>query len=332
MLYLRMGPRFLFVRTEAVEDLKDYLIRELEGETVSFHQGLDNASDDCTLCFLTDTDKIRTSIEDAKEIILIKEVASVCLASIINSHIGELLHRVDMGPASMVMRIAGNEAKIIERLKRDFNGEPVDWEEGIRKGEKGDTILSLTQKPINEGIRERDFIVPSILLPHPASYIQKKLRNEGLLYITQSLDRGEWYEFRINIYDSYGKYNEHYQRLIYILSVLEIGMVLGESWTKDHALMLYSVLAFQIRLFTFYTPIEIKKLLMSLEYNLEGKRLVDFDLYYRNKKISWRDVDKSKAKRYKEEICRGFRLELYERLADKDRERLLEMEEGLNQN
>ena len=331
MLYLRMGPRFLFLRTDSMEEIKKYLLDELAGENTSFHEGLDQATDDCTLCFLTDKDKLKTSLEDAREIILIKEVASVCLASIINSHVGELIYRVDMGPASMVMRIAGNENKIIERLQLDFDGELVDWEEGIRKGEKGDTILSLTQKPINDRIKEKDFITPNILLPYPASYVQKKLRNEGLLYITQSLEGGEWYELRINIYDSYGNYNEHYHRLIYILSRLEIGMVLGEAWTRDHALMLYSVLAFQIRLFTFYTPVEIKKLLMSLEYDLNGKRLVDFDLYYRNKKISWIDVDKKKGRRFKEEECRKYRMELLERLLPEDVERLLHMEEALNQ-
>jgi len=332
MLYLRMGPRFLFLRTEAIEEMKDYLVKELEGEATGFHEGLDNATDDCTLCFITDKDKIKTSIEDAKEIILVKEVASVCLASIINSHLGELLYRVDMGPASMIMRIAGNENKIIERLRKDFSGDLVDWEEGVRRGEKGDTILSLTQKPINSRIKEKDFITPNILLPYPASYVQKKLRNEGLLYITQSLEGGEWYELRINIYDSNGNYNAHYHRLIFILSKLEMGMVLGESWTRDHALMLYSVLAFQVRLFTFYTPIEIKKLLMSLEYDINGKRLVDFDLYYRNKKVSWTDVDKRKARRFKEEDCRRYRLELLEKLADQDRETLLQMEEALEPN
>lgn len=331
MLYLRMGPRFLFLRTDAIESISNYLQKEMGGEITGFHEGLDQSSDDCTLCFITDKDKLKTSIEDARVIVLVKEVASVCLASIINSHVSELIHRVDMGPASMIMRIAGNEQKIMERITADFQGELVDWEEGIRKGEKGDTILSLTQKPINSRIKESDFITPNILLPHPASYVQKKLRNEGLLYITQSLQGGEWYELRINIYDSNGKYSQHYHRLIHILSKLEIGMVLGEAWTRDHALMLYSVLAFQVRLFTFYTPHEIKKLLMSLEYDLSGKRLVDFDLYYRNKKISWVDIEKKKGRRYKDEECRAYRLELLEKLLPEDRDRLLEMEAALNE-
>lgn len=332
MLYMRMGPRFLFLRTESIEGISQYLQKELGGEITGFHEGLDQSSDDCTLCFLTDKDKLKTSIEDARIIILVKEVASVCLASIINSHVSQLIERVDMGPASMIMRIAGNEKKIMERLIADFNGEMVDWEDGIRKGEKSDTIISLTQKPINSRIRESDFITPNILLSYPASYVQKKLRNEGLLYITQSLQNGEWYELRINIYDSKGRYTENYHRLIFVLSKLEIGMVLGEAWTRDHALILYSVLAFQVRLFTFYTPQEIKKLLMGLEYDLDGNRMVDFDLYYRNKKISWVDVEKKKGRRYKEEECRAYRLELLERLLPEDRERLLEMEAALIKN
>lgn len=329
MLYLRMGARFLFIRTEAVEAVKLFLIQQLGGKSTDFHKGNDEASEDSTLCFLTDKDKVKTSIEDAKEIILVNEVSSVCLASIINSHIEELVYRVDMGPSSLIMRIAGDEHRIIQRLREEYQGEPVDWEQGIEKGEKGDTLLSLTKKPINSILSEKDFIYPNLLLPYPVSLINKMLRVEGLRFITQSLESGEWYELRINIYDSKGRYQEHYDRLMFVLSKLEIGMILGETWTKDHALTLLSVLAFQVRLFTFYTPQEIKKLLMGLEYNMEGERLVDFDLYYRNKKISWVDINKKKGKRNKSVECKEYRLEYYEKMQRTDIQLLEAMEKGL---
>lgn len=321
-----MGPRFLFIRTEAIEKMKKFILSELNGKATTFHEGLNSATEDSTLCFLTDTKPVKTCIEDAKEIILVNEVASVCLSVIINSHINELVYRVDMGPASMVMRIAGDESKIIKKLQESYQGQLVNWIEGIRKGEKGDTLLALTDKPINGPLSEMDFIQPTLLLPFNASYIQKRLRVEGLRFITQSLESGEWYELRINIYDSYGKYEKHYDRLIYILSRLEMGMILGETWTRDHALILYSVLAFQVRLFTFFTPTEIKKLLMALEYTMEGERLVDFDLYYRNKKISWVDIEKVKGKRSKIDESRKYRQQLYEKLTEEDILQLTEME------
>lgn len=329
MLFLRMGPRFLFIRTEDIESIKFFLIHALGGKSISFPRGHDEASEDSTLCFLTDPDKVKTSIEDAKEIMLVNEVSSFCLASIINSHVEKLIHRVDMGPASMVMRVAGDEQKIIQRLQQEYQAETVDWEEGIRKGERGNTLLGLTKKPINAILSGKDFIQPNLLLPYPVSKIQKRLRIEGLRFITQSLESGQWYELRINIYDSKGRYQENYDRLIFILSKLEIGMILGETWTKDHALALLSVLAYQVRLFTYYTPHEIKRLLMALEFTLEGERMVDFDLYYRNKKISWRDIDKRKGRNTKATECIRHRRELYEKMEQRHIELLEAMEVGL---
>jgi len=330
MLFLRLGPRFLFVRTEDVEAVRFFLINELGGKSIVFPQGKDEASENSTLFFITDKDKVKTCIEDAKEIILVNESAAICLSNIINSHIDNIVHRVDMGPASLIMRVAGDQSKIIERLQREYNGELVGWEEGVTKGEKGDTLLSLTQKPLNNALSGEDLISPNILMPHPIPLIHKRLRVEGLRFITENLENYQWYELRINIYDSKGRYQEHYDRLMYIFDKLEIGMVLGETWTKDHALALMSVLAYQVRLFTFYTPQEVKQLLLGLEYTMGGERMVDYDLYYRNKKISWRDILSKKDKRSKEELSKQYRTQLYDKLRGEDVCLLEGLEKGLN--
>jgi hypothetical protein len=74
-------------------------------------------------------------------------------------------------------------------------------------------------------------------------------------------------------------------------------MILGESWTRDHALALFSVLAYQVRLFTLTEPAAVKRILMALEADDEGKRFVDMDLYYRNRKVSKSDKSVRDAKR-----------------------------------
>ncbi|ABR50711.1 hypothetical protein Amet_4640 [Alkaliphilus metalliredigens QYMF] len=329
MLYLRMGPRFLFIRTERIQKVKDFFLQEGQGIHTTFQEGLEQSTEDSTLIFITEKHHEKTSIEDAKEIILVNEVASACLAGMINHHVSQWVFRVDMGPASMVMRVAGDEQKIIQRIQEVYGGKLVDWEEGVKQGEKGDTILSLTKNPISGRLSSKDFINANLLLAHPVSFIHKKLRNEGLLFITQSLENSEWYDLQINIYDSWGNYKGHHDRLIFILSQLEIGMILGETWTKDHALILYSVIAFQVRLFTTYSPQEIKKLTMALEYDQNGERQVDFDLYYRNKKISWVDIDKRKGRRNKLEECKQYREELFLKLSEETQNTLIRMEKEI---
>ncbi|MEL7646885.1 MAG: hypothetical protein AAGU76_02270 [Sedimentibacter sp.] len=319
----------MFIRTENVDEITRFLKVNLHGEETEFKKGLGRASENSSLCFLTDINLEKTCVEDAKKIVHINDVASVILSSIINNHVCNLIQKVDMGPSSIVMRIAGNEQKLIETLKDAFAGREVDWIDGIRLGEKDDTIIAFTNKTISDSVDSSDFLDTKLLISQPAKEVQGRLRVEGLRYITQNLNDSQWYELRINIYDSYGKYKEHYDRLMFVLSKLEIGMILGESWTKDHAVILYSVLTYQVRLFTFFTPQEIKTILVALEFTAEGKRLVDFDLYYKNKKIYWYDVNQNKGRKTKSEESKIYRQNLYEKLKPEDVETLEHMEKSI---
>lgn len=327
MLFLRMGARLLFLRTEKIEELKDFIVNNLDGKLRGeFEECLDQSTEDSTIVFITDKHHEKTDIADAKYTILVNEASSILLASILTSHLSGLIHRADLGPAILIMRIAGDENKVVDRLKKSYDGEIISWKEGIRKGEKMDTLLALTNQPISGKVDGEDFMESLLLLPYPVNDVQKRLRREGIVFITQSMDGGEWYELRINIYDSRGNYLEHYKRLMLVLNQLELGMVLGETWTRDHALVLYSVLAYQVRLFTLHPPDKIKKLLLGLEYSEDGDRLVDFDLYYRNKKVSWVDIDRTRKNRNKVEEGKQYRKELLEKLSDETREKLLEKE------
>lgn len=329
MLLARMGPRYLFIRTKSIDEVTRFLEEGLNGETTDLWKAFEKASDNSTLCFITGVNHEKTRVEDAKKIVLVNEASTIILGTIINSHKCYLIDRVDLGPASVVMRIAGDERKLIERLKEMFSGKEVELIEGIGLGEKDDTIIALTNKAINGPVPPEDFLETKILIPKPIREVQQTLRLEALRLITQALDDSQWYELRINIYDSNGKYEENYKRLMFILSKLEVGMVLGESWTKDYAVMLFSVLTYQVRLFTFYTPYEVKKLLMALEYTVDGKRLVDFDLYYKNKKVHWHEPDKSKDRKNKVELSISYRKNLYEKLKPEDIEILENMEKNL---
>lgn len=329
MLLFRMGPRYLFIRSEKIDEVTNFLETNLNGEVTDYKRGVKIASEYSTLCFITDINHKKTYVEDAKKIILINDASTIVLSSIINNHACNLVHRVDMGPASVIMRIPGDGHKLIEKLKEIFDGKEVDLVDGIGLGEKDDTIISFTNEVLIGPVDE--LLETKLLVPQPIREVQEQLRLEGLKLITQSLDDSQWYELRINIYDSTGKYKENYDRLMFVLSKLEIGMTLGESWTKDYAVLLYSVLTYQVRLFTFFTPLEVKKILMSLEYTIDGKRLVDFDLYYKNKKIHWSDVIKAKAKIHKPEEATAYRKDLYEKLKPEDIKALESMEKTLIQ-
>ncbi len=329
MLFIRMGSRLMFLRTDQEEKLRDYLIKFQRAEPVSFEQGMEEGSDESTMIFITKENLQKTRIEDAKFILLINGPASICLTNLINSQISALINRVDMGPSTILMRIAGDEGLIKEEIKELYSGKVLSMDEAVDEGEDKDTILFLTYRQISSVIRARDLLKGTLLIKQPGWEVFKSLRSRGVLLITRSLENRKWYELRINIYDSREKYEVHYDRLNYVLSKLEVGMVLEEGWTKDHALVLFSVLAYQIKLFTFYKPEEIKRILIGLEYDEQGNRLVDFDLYYRNKKISRVDIDRTKGKRDKVEEAVKYRKSLLEQLSKAEQEELRAMEEKI---
>ncbi|MCK9444767.1 MAG: hypothetical protein M0Q14_09620 [Tissierellaceae bacterium] len=327
MLLFRMGPRYLFIRSEDIDGVADFLISNLNGQLTDFESGMANASEYSTICFITDTYPEKTYIEDAKKIVLVHDGSSVILSTILNNQACSLLSRVDYGPTSILMRIPGDEDKLVTRLQEIFHGVVVDWAEGIGVGEKDDTIISFTNRELRHTVSELK--KPKLLIEQPARLVKDKLRLEGFRLITQSLEESQWYELRINIYDSYGRYEDHYNRLIFILSKLEVGMILGESWTKDYAVMLYSVLVYQVRLYTFLKPLEVKKILVALEYTIDGQRIIDFDLYYKNKKVYWNEVRSPKNRKTKAEDSKIYRKDLYGKLSPESVKTLENMEKAI---
>ncbi len=142
------------------------------------------------------------------------------------------------------------------------------------------------------------------------------------------LENRQWNELEIRIYDSWGRYLDHYERLRAVLESLEAGMILGEGWGKDYAHILMAVKIYRLRLFTFLPAQTIKEILMGLEYGADGSRLVDFDLFSGKEKISLgRDRRrKSKTRGDRGSIGNGPRAQLFSQLFPEDRKHLEEWE------
>jgi hypothetical protein len=110
-----------------------------------------------------------------------------------------------------------------------------------------------------------------------------------------------------------------------VLNELDCGLILGESWGRDAALAFHSVGVYQIRLFTYLEPLEIKRITLGLEYDNDGNRIVDYDLFKKRKKLSWSQV---RSKEYKKRDDLGFyyRKELVKELTEDTKFELMALE------
>jgi hypothetical protein len=310
--------------------LEEYLVKSMDGKPVAIENAFNEASEDSSLVFITPTGLKATRVEDALSILHVPSSTSVILMRIINDGRAGLLEKAQLGPGVLIMRIPEEGRSIIDRMKEEYRGSILSFGEGISLGESEDTLIAFTDKSINRYMVDNRKDLPFLLINVPVDIMYKNIRRDAVRYITQSLADTEWYEYRINIYDSYGRYMQHLERLMLVFSDLELGFMLGERWTRDHALVLYSVTAYQVRIFSLLPPQRIKMLLIGLEFDGQGRRFADMDLYYRNKKVEFNSLALGIKKEDRPGLALRMRDEVLAGMSEESLKRFLEIEEKLD--
>lgn len=327
MNFVRKGPGYLFLRTKTPQRVEKKLVFSLGGESAGFCQALEGACEDSTVVFISHIGPKKTRVGDAVSIVLLQDTPPILLTRVINEKLTDIIHHVDIGPGQIVMRIPEEGEEVIQEVKENYGAETVSIRDGISRGEVEDTIISFTERPLRSNIGSLDLVEESLLVESSFNSVFQHLRQDCVRFITHGLDHSQWYEVKINIYDSDDEYEKQYERLVTVLSDLEVGFILGESWTKDHAIALLSVIAYQVRMFSIMPPREVKKILLSLEYNDQGKRIVDFDLYHRSEKVSWSSFRTGSYGR--SDLALELKKEVWGRLSEGTKEKLRELEEGM---
>lgn len=326
MLFIRRGPRCVFIRTGESEVLIDHITTAFGGTRCTFEEGLTKAQEFHSLLFFTEAGLAKTRIEDAHTIVHVPDESSSILSRLFQDRLQNRVANVQLGPGLILMRVVGSGEELAAELTQRYETTSLNLSEAISAGEIEDTVLLLTNASLSKVIGVDDFLDPPILIKYPSHRLYWELRSKGVHLITSSLEKKQWYEMRVNIYDAADYYEVHYERLMAVLSELDAGMVLAETWTRDHALALMSVLAYQVRLFSLDPPQKIKRLLLGLEYDANGKRFVDMDLYFRNRKIGKHDKG---VRDVKTESHLFLRQELFARLSQETREHMLQLEDQL---
>lgn len=331
MNFVRSGPRYLFFRVNSPVEFSEKLVRKFSGKKLTFPAAVEIATEDTVIAFVVDESKKEKTVGDSDYIIYVPCSPLKVLAEIINNNdLQNHIKGLETGPGQLVMRIPKNGEKVIKEIKDYYQAEETSILEGIDNGGSEETIISFTDHAIRSKVMSVAHVLNNILVSKPSSFVFNELRRDAIQYITQGIDNTEWYELKINIYDSDELYDLEYERLLTVLSDLEVGIILGESWTKDHAFALFSITAYQLRLFTFLTPLEIKKILIGFEYNESGERLVDYDLFHKSDKINWSQLTEGKGKKDRKVFARKFRQETLKQLSDSAKNRYYDLEAKIN--
>ncbi|WP_432409005.1 hypothetical protein [Wukongibacter sp. M2B1] len=323
----RSGPKIIVLECLEISKTRDYLIEEFKAKDYDINTAFEKSTENTTIIFMTNKKKDLIRDKDIGKVLFLENQAETVLCKIINDKRCDLILKSRMAPRIIIMKTFGNTDKVIDQLIEDYQGESGDFNEILENTNQG-TVITFTQKKIGEPISISDLHGRAVHINSDYPKVMRKLKIHDLKYLNMGFDNKDWYELVIKIYDSYGEYMLHYERLLKVLEHLEVGFILGEAWGKDAATVFLSVGVYRIRFFTYHEPKDIKKILLGLEYLDDGTRIVDLDLYHKRRKIYWTDV-MQKSLRDKEELSKVYREEIFSQINHKTQKEIIEMEKKI---
>lgn len=320
----RLGPKLMVLGTENPDELIADLLSNFDAKKLDLSSALNFSSENSTVVFITKPNQKIAHLKDMFANVLIHMNSEDFMSSLINLKLLKNINDIRSAPGIIIMRTQGDKDKIISSVALEYQAEMSSIFDSIDKGHSNQTIIVFTDKPIEENVPLNSIESTTLLVDKHISFVASKIRNQALRFLNEGLVNKNWYELNIRIYDRYSQYDLHYRRLSAVLDELDIGLILGEMWTKDSPRFLMTVLVYQIRLFSLIPPVDIKRILLGLEYTDDGTRIVDFDLMHKNKKVDWTDARIRNLERrdlgmyYRQEILKNLSQETKEKLRTLD--------------
>lgn len=320
----RLGPKLMVLGTENPDELIADLLSNFDAKKLDLSSALNFSSENSTVIFITKPNQKIAHLKDMFANVLINMNSEDFMSSLINLKLLKNINDIRSAPGIIIMRTQGDKDKIISSVALEYQAEMSSIFDSIDKGHSNQTIIVFTDKPIEKNVPLNSIESTTLLVDKHISFVASKIRNQALRFLNEGLVNKNWYELNIRIYDRYSQYDLHYRRLSAVLDELDIGLILGEMWTKDSPRFLMTVLVYQIRLFSLIPPVDIKRILLGLEYTDDGTRIVDFDLMHKNKKVDWTDARIRNLERrdlgmyYRQEILKNLSQETKEKLRTLD--------------
>jgi hypothetical protein len=225
------------------------------------------------------------------------------LAHLVNADLtGQL--RVRPLPRTLLFRLSGDRRAVMDQIARDFDGRPGRLRQLLRWSGRHRVALCFTEKNLNRPVSLADLHPEVLYFETPYERLFQRLRGRAMAYFNEAAGGRAWQNLEIRVYDSWERYLLQAKRLRLVLEDLDLGLILGEGWGKDYAHILMAVPVYRFHLATFAAPERVKEILMGLEYDRRGERLVDLDLFREKSKISWQD----RARKEEDRAATGKRL------------------------
>ncbi|MDF2521509.1 MAG: hypothetical protein K0R84_2137 [Clostridia bacterium] len=320
---IRRGPQMLLVESNDIEGLKKYMVEKFNAVIEEDHDSIfGSVSEGSTILSITRQMKDILNEKDIVGKLAVAEEADVILCKLINERHSEFVKSIRTAPRLIILHSMGDLDRVVEEIQKDNGGTVGAFMELWNSGREKGTIVAVTDKLLNRAAHVKDLYEKCLYIEQGFYPLFKNLRLNALKYLNKGIGNKDWFEIEIRIYDRYSAYNLHYQRLVDIFNFLDLGIILGESWTKDYPRFMMAVGVYRLRFFTFYNLKYIKKILVGMEHLEDGTRIVDYDVYYQRKKMDWTDALEAGEPRIRHLLGLKYREEIFSRLSPQEAEEI----------
>ena len=213
------------------------------------------------------------------------------LCMMLNARLGDGITESRMQPGYILMRLLGNIEKGIEKIKQDFGGELISNDPYFSESLPEDSsVIYFTAEPLNHQIpHSRMYSEALYVAEHSKEKLIATLRMRQNEYLGDSMGTPDWNSMEIRIGDKEGRFRTHRKRIWTAVQGLQIGTILEEGWKREYTLMGRIADVYLLKLFTPLDEESVKGFLSGLEYDDSGERIADLDLYFKERKVSWKE-------------------------------------------
>lgn len=331
---VRSGPESLVLHaTDKINEIKTYLQEWGSLVPLDPEKALGIYGNNRRLIFFVSSSDLLTE-EEQEETFVSENSIELFLCTLINKRLIKGVEEVVMLPGVIMMRLMGNIENGIRSINKDLGGEVIERDPMFRNYIPGtSTVIFFTPKAINRAVSPQDIYEKALLIHHRSKGdLIQYLGIRGIEYLGNAMGTPDWNNVEIKIYDANGYFDIHRQRLWMATQGLQIGVVLAEKWGKDQAMVLVSVPIYLVNIFTPMEVDEIKKIAMGLEYDDMGQRFADFDLFFRDKKVTAYAELESHPGLSRNDVGMLYRNEMLKNMDSDTRNELLRLEKTIKEN
>lgn len=327
--FFRKGPDFLVWAAEDTTALREGLLQLVDGDILTLEEAFDASDEGYTIVMMTRQMSQKITSSDMEQVAGFRCSSEDLLCLYISAQDYHIKSKVRRAPSIVIMRVFGDARKVMDKIGEDYEAMTGSFEEQLEQANDYGIILAFTKESLKNSITVKSLHPEVMYINMRYEDFMADMRMQVLRYINEGIDKRDWYELEIRIYDRYEAYTLQYERLINIIEELEIGLVLGEAWSKDYPRLFMSVGVYRLKLFTFFDPVDVKKVLLGFEYAFSGQRIVDIDVYKGKTKLNWTDTIEKGVPRDRMQMAAAFRKKYDKQLRPEIRKEISELEKQI---